>query len=62
MGADQEVATEGGGVAVRLGKVLSRGSSGGAVVWIRDVGYIGTNGADVRGSAYGFPVTGNKVK
>ena len=62
MGAAWEVATEVGGGDIRLRKVLLRVSSGGAVVWGRDVGAIGTNGAEVRGSECGFPVTGNKLK
>ena len=32
------------------------------VVWGGDVGVISANGAEVRGSACGFPATGNKVK
>ena len=62
MGADQEFSTEVGGVSGRLGKVLSHGNSGGTVVWSGDVAYISANGAEVRGSSYGFPATGNKVK
>ena len=62
MGAAQEVVTEGGGVAGRLENVLSQGTSGGAVVWIVDVGDIGANGADVRGSSDGFTAIGNKFK
>ena len=62
MGESRVVATEGGGVAGRLGNVLSQSTSGGAVVWSVDVGAIGANGAEVRGSSYGFSVTGKKVK
>ena len=62
MGKDQEVSTEGGGVAGHLGNVLSHRTSGSDDVWSVYVGAIGANGADVRGSSYGFPVTGNKVK
>ena len=62
MGAAREVATEGRGVAGRLGNFLSRGTSGGAVVWSGDVGAIGANGAEVIGRSYGFPATGKKVK
>ena len=62
MGADQEVAAELGGVAGRLGKVLLRSSSGSALVWDVDVGSIGANGAEVRGSECVFPDIGNKVK
>ena len=62
MGVAREVATEGGGGAVSLGKVLSRSSSGSAIVWGRDVGDFGANGAEVRGSVRGFPTSRNKVK
>ena len=62
MGADWEVSTEGGGVSGRLGKVLSCGTSSGAVVWSGEVVAIVANGAEVRGSPYGFPETGNKLK
>ena len=58
----QEVATEGGGVAGRLKKVLSRGTPGGAVVWSGYVSDIGDNGAEVRGIPYRFPAIGKKVK
>ena len=30
--------------------------------WGRDVGVVGSNGTEVRGSACGFPETGDKVK
>ena len=50
MGEAQELATDGGGVACHIGKFLSRGSSGGAVVLRLDVGGIGVNGAEVGGS------------
>ena len=62
MGAAREVATEGGGVAGRLGNVLSRGTSGSAVVLSVYVGAIGANGAMDRGSVYGFTAIDNKVK
>ena len=51
----QEVALEVGGRAGHIGKVLSHGSSGGAVVWGGDVGAISANGAEVRGIVCGFP-------
>ena len=57
MGASQEDATKEGGGAGRLGKVLSHGSPGGAVVLDRDVGVVGPNGAEVRRGACGFPDT-----
>ena len=38
------------------------GNSDGAVVWGIEVCTIGANGSEVRGSASGFPDTGNKVK
>ena len=53
---------EGGGGTGCLGKVLSCGSSGSAVVWGKNVGDISKNIAEVRGSECGFPDTGNKVK
>ena len=62
MGADWGVATEGGGRSGRLGEVLSRSSSGVAVIWCKDVNAIGDSGTEVRDSACGFPATGNKVK
>ena len=62
MGADQEFATKGGGGDGSLRKVLQRGSSGGAIVWRGDMGDFGDNGAEVRGSACGFPETGHKKK
>ena len=60
MGAAREVAIEEGDGVGRLSKVLLRGSSGGAVVWVSDMGDIGANGAEVIGSeaigiACGFP-------
>ena len=57
-----EITTEGEGVAGRLGKVLSCGSSGIALFWGGDVGDIVDNGAEVRGSACGFPEKIKKVK
>ena len=62
MGAAWEVAAEVGGGAGRIGKFLLRSSSGSAVVWGGDVGDIDVNGAEVRGSACGFPATANKFK
>ena len=62
VGADREVTTEGGGGDGSLGKVLPRGSSGGALVWSRDMGDFGNNDAEVRGSACGFPAAGHKKK
>ena len=62
MGAAREVATEGVGRAGRLRFFLLRSSSGGDVVCGGDVGAIGSTVADVRGSACGFPATGNKAK
>ena len=50
MGAAREVSTEGGGIAGGLRIFLSRGTSGDAVVWSGDVGSIGANDAEVRGS------------
>ena len=61
-GGDQEVATEGGGGAVNIGKVLLRGNPGGDIVWGRDMGDFGANGAEVRGRACGFPVADHKEK
>ena len=43
MGADREVSTKGEVLSGRLVKVLSHGSSGGAVFGGRDVGSIGAN-------------------
>ena len=62
MGAAWEVSTEVGGGDVRLGKVLLRVSSGGAVVWGGEMGDIGANGTEVRGSACGFPAIDKNSK
>ena len=62
IGETREDATEGGGRISHLGNVLSRGNTGGALVWGGDVGAVGSNGAEVRDSACGFPETGDKVK
>ena len=35
---------------------------GGSIVWGGDMGDFGANGAEVRGSSCGFPVTGQKEK
>ena len=61
MGASHEDATEGGGGTVRLGEVLSRGDTDGVVVWGGDLGVVGANGAEARGSSCGVPETGDKV-
>ena len=60
MGADWEVSTEGRGGAGSLGNVLLCGSSGCALFWSRDIGNFGTNDAEVRGIACGFPAAGHK--
>ena len=52
---------EGGCGTGRLGKVLLRGNTGGAVVWGREVGVVGANGTDARESSYGVTETGEKV-
>ena len=62
MGAARGVATEGGGGADSLGKVLSHGSSGGAIVWGGDMGDFVANLAEFIVSACGFPAVGHKVK
>ena len=62
VGAAHEVSTEGGVGAGRLEIFLLPGISGVAVVWGGYVGAIGANGVEVRGSACGFPETGNKAK
>ena len=59
VGQDQEVATQGGVGAGSLRKKLPRGSSGGALVWSVDMGAFGTNGVQVRGSAFDFPAAGH---
>ena len=53
---------ERGGGAGILGKVLLLGSSGGAIVWSADMGSVGANGTEVRGSACGFSAAGHKGK
>ena len=45
-----------------LEKKLPHVSSGGALVWSGDMDYFGTNDADVRGSACGFPAACHKGK
>ena len=62
VGAAQEVATEGGGGAGSLGKNLTHGSSGVALVWSGHMGAFGTNDAEVRGSACGFHAAGHTKK
>ena len=62
VGADQEVSTEGGGVARSLGKVLPRISSGGTLVWSRYMGAFVSNDGEVRGSACGFTLASHKTK
>ena len=57
-----EVATEGGGGTASLELFLPHGSSGGALVWSAEMGDFGTNNAEVRGSACGFPVAGHREK
>ena len=59
VGTAWEVATEGGYGARSFGKVLLRGSSGGALVGSGDMGGFGTNDAEVRGSACEFPAAGH---
>ena len=58
----QEDTVEGGDGSGHLRKVLSRGNTGGAVVWGRDVGVFGANGAEARGNSCGFSETGDKVE
>ena len=62
MRAAQEDATEGGGGAGHLGGFLLRVNTGSAVVWGGDVGVVGANGAETRGSSCGVTETGEKVK
>ena len=62
MGASREAAMEGGVGAGHLGIFLLRDIPGGAVVWVRDMGAVDTNSAEVRESACGFYVPGKKVK
>ena len=47
--------------SVSLGKISRNGSSGGTLVWSRDMGDFGTNNAEVRGSECEFPVTGRMI-
>ena len=60
VGAAWKVTMEGGGGAGSLGKVLPRGISVGALVWRKYMGNFGTNDAEVRGSAYGFPAESHR--
>ena len=53
---------KGRGGAVSLGKVLPHGSSGGDIVWNRDMGSSGANGAEATGSASAFPASGHRKK
>ena len=62
MGAAQEFVTKVGVGAGSLGNILPHGSSGGAIVWIGDTGAFGSNGAEVRGIACGFPAVGHRKK
>ena len=62
MGADGEDATEVGGGSGCLRKALSRINTDGAVVSVREVGVIGTNGTEVIWSSCGVPETGDEVE
>ena len=61
MGAALESATEGRVVDSFVRNFLSRGTSGGAVIWGGDMGDIGANGTEVKGGSYGFPATEVRV-
>ena len=62
MGLSWEDAVEGGGRTGRLVEVLSRNDAGSVVVWGGDLGVVGVNGADARGSFCGVPQTGDEVE
>ena len=62
MGPSRDVATEGGGGAVSLGKFLLCGDIVGVVVWYRYLGVIISNGSEARGISFGVPDTGEKVE
>ena len=58
----QEDTVEGGGGSVHIRKVLSRGNTGGAFVWVGDVGVFGANGAEAIGNSCGVSETGDEVE
>ena len=62
MGPYWEDSTEGGGRSGRLGKVLSPGDTCSVVVWGGELGVVGANGSDTRGSSCGVTETGNEVE
>ena len=62
VGPSKENATEGGCGAVHLGKVLSRGDTGGVFVWGEDLGVVGANGKEAVGSSCGVPEKGEEVE
>ena len=57
-----EDVTEVGGGSSRLGKVLLRGDTCIVVVWGRDLGVVGANGAESGGISYWFSNTGDEVE
>ena len=62
MGAAWEDAKEGGGRAVHHNEFLFCVNTDGAFVWGGEVGVVGANGAEARGSSCGVPKTVDKVK
>ena len=43
MGLFRKFDADGGGVSVCLGKVLTRGGTSGAAIWVGDLGFVGFN-------------------
>ena len=62
MGTYREDATEGGGRTSHISKVLLRSDTGGVVVSGGDLGVVGDNGTEARGSSCGFHDTGDGVE
>ena len=58
----QTFALDGGSRASILGKVLSRGISGGAIIWEGCIGALCAYGEEVIGRAFGFPTADHKYK
>ena len=62
MGPSWEDATEGEGRTARLGKVLSHRDTDSVVVWGGELGVVGANDSDTRGSSCGVTEIGGEVE
>ena len=59
MGAVREVAKAGGSGPNHLGRVIPCGGSGGATLWVRNLGVDGSDDIKYRGGTRGFPEVGD---